>query len=181
MTFHHRSETPRATVIKRVALYGIMFFVLGVAQCSFFANLTFLRAVPDIVLGAVTAVALLDSQGSAAVCGIASGFMIDALGGAGLSLSPLFYFLVALICAEISKKMLPNFFSWVFVLITSGILNSAFTFLYLKLSFENITFSAIYRTILLPEFLSTVIFSLPIFFFVKLFVRISDSKGRFKM
>ncbi|MBQ8141506.1 MAG: hypothetical protein IJ038_07425 [Clostridia bacterium] len=181
MTFHRRNDTPKSAVLKRVAAYGILFFILGVAQCSFFTNLSFLSAVPDIVLGAVAAVALLDTQKTAAICGIASGFMIDALGGSGLSLSPIVYFAIALICSELSKKMLQSFLSWIFVLAAASVLNSLFTYAYISLSFENAAFSAVFKSILLPEALTTAVFSLPIFFIVKLCVRIAEAKNKFKM
>ena len=178
---YNPSAPSRASVTRRIICYCVLFFTLGVAQCSFFANLSFISVVPNIVLGAVVAISLLDSQRCAIVCAIGAGAMIDALGGAGLSLSPLVFMAIAMICSEIAKKMLPSFPSWVILLIPAVMLHAAFTLARLALSFNGFTLSSVLKNILIPEAILTLIISLPIFFLVKLCVRISDAKSKFKI
>lgn len=177
----HRNQAAKAAVIKRIIIYGITFFILGVAQCSFFNELSFLSATPNIILGAVAAVSLIDSQRSAAVCGIAAGFLIDALGGTGISLSPIALLCVALLCSEIAKKILPTFISWVIILIPASLTGSIFTLANIFLLVGKFQLSAVFKTILLPEFILTVIFSVPLFFIIKLCVRLADAKNKFKI
>lgn len=180
--YHHNSPlTSRSSIIRRIVVYSILFFTLGIAQCSFFAGLSFLSVVPDIVMGAVVAIALLDTQKNAIICGIAAGAMIDALGGSGLSLSPIFFLIIAIICSEIAKKILPTFISWAVILIPAVALRSFFTLISLAISFDGIAFSSVFSSILLPEAILTFFLSLPIFFAVKLCVKIADAKNKFKL
>ena len=60
----------RPDVWKRVAVYGLLLLILGAAMCSFFAQLTRLPATPDLILGAVLAIALLDGRKTAAIVGV---------------------------------------------------------------------------------------------------------------
>ena len=176
-----RNQASKAALIKRIIIYGITFFILGVAQCSFFNELSFLSATPNIILGAVAAVSLLDSQRSAAVCGIAAGFMIDALGGTGISISPIALLCVALLCSEIAKKILPTFVSWVILLVPASLVGSVFTMANIFLLVGRFQISSVFKSILLPEFILTVIFSIPLFFIIKLCVRLADAKNKFKI
>ncbi len=181
MNISHKNQSAIVAVTKRIIIYGIMFFILGVAQCSFFNELSFLSAVPNIVLGGVAAIALFDSQRTAVICGIVSGFMIDALGGSGVSLSPVALLCVALLCSEIAKKMLPSIISWVIILLPAALLGSLFTVVNILLSVGKFSFTAVFKTVLLPELILTVIFSIPLFFIVKLCARLADAKSKFKI
>ncbi len=170
----------KLSVIRRVIFYGVLFFLLCVAQTSFFAQLSFLSVVPDLALGGVAAVALLDEERYALVCGIAAGFLTDAIGGAGISLSPLIFMIVAIVCAQISKKMLPHFLSWLVVMLIGAVLGMLGTMLNIVLN-SSVAISAIFGSVLVPELLATYFISLPIFFLVKLCVRFSDAKTKFKI
>ena len=181
MAMGRSNELKRSAILRRILIYAPIFFLLGVAQCSFFTELFFISAVPNIVMGAIVTVALLDSQKTAAVCALASGFMIDALGSSGISLSPIAFFAVALAASEISKKMLPTFLSYLLVLIPSAIINSAFTVIKIFFETKELRFLSILKTILFPEFILTLIFSLPLFFIIRFFARMIDKKSKFKV
>lgn len=181
MNISHRNQSVRGAVIKRIIIYGIMFFILGVAQCSFFNELSFLSAVPNIVLGGVAAIALFDSQRAAVICGISAGAMIDALGGSGISISPVALLCVALLCSEIAKKMLPSLISWILILLPAALVGSLFTVANIIISVKSFGFVAVLKSILLPEFILTIIFSIPLFFIVKLCSRLADAKNKFKI
>ena len=181
MHLRRRNEATRSAIIRRVIVFGIMFFLLGVAQCSFFTELYFISAVPDIVMGAVAAIALFDSQRSAVICSISAGFMIDALGGSGISLSPIAFMIIALVASEISKKILPSFLSWLLILIPSALIKAVFTVLNVFFATGEFMLARIFKSVLLPEFILTVLFSLPIFFIVKLCARLVEVKSKFKV
>lgn len=177
----HRNYTQKRLVWRKIAIYSVLFFLLGAAQCSFFNNLSFINAVPDIVLGAVAAVAMFDTQRTAAVCAIGAGAMIDAMGSSGISLSPAAFLIAALICSEISKKILPRFISLPLLLIPAALVKSAFTFLNIYLMAGAQSFPVILKAILLPEFILTLIFSMPLFFIVGPCARLAQARSRFKV
>jgi cell shape-determining protein MreD len=181
MQLHRRNEASRSAIIRRIIVYGISFFILGIAQCSFFTNLSFISFVPDIVMGAVAAVSLLDSQRSAIICSIAAGAMIDALGGSGLSLSPIAFLVIALIVSEISKKILPSFISWLVILVPSALIKAIFTLFNIYFATGELSLFKTFEAILLPEFILTVLLSLPIYYVMKLCVKIIEQKSKFKV
>ena len=170
----------KLSVIRRVIFYGALFFLLSVAQTSFFAQLSFLSVVPNLALGGVAAVALLDEERCAVVCGIAAGFLADAIGGSGISFSPLVFMIAAIVCAQVSRKMLPHFLSWLVVMLVASVLGALGTALCILLN-SSVAISAVFGSVLLPELLATYFISLPVFFLVKLCVRFSDAKTKFKI
>ena len=181
MTYNRRGESQREAVLRRVIIYGVAVFILCVAQCSFFTRLSFLDVVPDIVMGVVAVIALLDSQKTALICAIASGFLLDAIGGAGISLMPFAFFLVAIVASEISKKMLVSIFTWIIVLSASAFTKAVFSLMYIFLSYEGIVVSTVIKTIIAPEFFLTLLFSLPLFYIMKPLSRLVDAKSKFKI
>ena len=180
MTPRKQNPTQKAANLKRIAVYGSLLFFLGIAQCSFFASLTFLPATPSIMVGAVAAVAMFESERAAAVCGIAAGFLADTLGGSGLSLSPLFYFILALIISAAAKKVLKGFFPWSLLLFLASFLGSAFTLICIRINTDSLGFVYALKAILLPQFILTFIFSLPLFFIFRAAFRLCAKKGKFK-
>ena len=65
-------EGGRQLFIRRALVFSPVIFLLAVAQCSFFAQLKILPAVPDLMIGVIVAIAMLDSQKAAVVCGIST-------------------------------------------------------------------------------------------------------------
>ncbi len=177
----HQKASVKPSSVRRIIFYGVLFFILCVAQISFFSQLSFLSATPNIVLCGVAAVALLDDRKCAVICGIATGSLIDALGGAGISLSPLTFMLVALMCSQIAKKMLPHFLSWLVMLIVASLSACAITAISIILSFGAETLKAVLLSLILPELISTYILSIPIFFIVRFGVRFAAAKATFKI
>lgn len=177
----YRPESGRQTFVRRLLVFAPAIFLLAVTQCSFFSSLYFLPATPDLILGFVVAVAMLDSQHSAAVCGIGAGFVIDAIGTTGISFSPLFYMLCGVFCAILSTKMLPSFLSWVVELSVFTVVKAFFTIFNVYIANSNAPFGRVLLNTVLPEMLCTLIICLPIFFVVKLCMIPIDSKRRLRL
>lgn len=180
-SYSHRSQSNRELFFKRLLVYTPVIFILSVVQCSFFAQLSILPAVPDLILGLIVGIAMLDSQRAAAVCGIGAGFVIDAIGTSGLSLSPLFYLICGAACGAFSKKMFPKFLSWTVCLSVFSLVKALLTIANVLYSFGRYPFLSMVWKILLPEFICTVIVCLPIFFVVKLCMLPIDSKRRLRL
>ena len=181
MNSTYRLEANRQLFIRRSTVFAPVIFLLSVAQCSFFAQLYFLPSVPDLILGFIVAVAMLDSQKSAAVCGIGAGFVIDAIGASGLLFSPIFYMLCGVMCGFLSKKMLPSFLSWLVELAVFSAVRMLFTLANLLYLWSDVPFWTTLKDLLLPEMICTFIVCLPIFFIVKLCMIPIDSKRRLRL
>jgi len=176
-----RPESNHQLLTRRLLVYSPAIFLLAVIQCSFFAQLRFLPAVPDLILGLIVGISMLDSQRAGAVCGIGAGFVIDALGSSGLSLSPLFYLFIGALCGAFSKKMLPGFLSWLVNLFVFSLAKSVLTVLNVLYIANDIPFSEMLTKLLLPEFVTTFIICVPVFFVVKLCMIPIDAKRRLRL
>lgn len=167
--------------LKTILILGITLFLLTVLQCSFFSGLSFIGATPNIVMGAVAAVALFEDERTATVFSVAAGFMLDALGGAGLPLSPLVMLIASIPLILISKKMLKGFFPYILLLPVAALLSAISTCIGLLTAGRIPEYSYLFSEILLPEFLATVVFSMPLYPLFKLLSKLCESKGKFKM
>ena len=73
------SRIVRPELLWRILCYGLLIFVLASAECSFFAVLRFLPATPDLLLGAVVAVSLLDQRRASLVFAMAAGLLLGTV------------------------------------------------------------------------------------------------------
>ncbi len=176
-----RVESKSQLLLRRSLVYIPVIFLIAIIQCAFFSSLKILPAVPDLILGLVVGIAMLDSQKAAVVCGIGAGFVIDAIGSSGLSLSPLFYMLIGALCGALAKKMLPRFLSWVVNLLIFSAAKSILTVLNLLYLPGGFSFYDSLMSTLLPEFVCTFIICLPVYFIVKLCMIPIDQKRQLRL
>ena len=170
----------RPELIKRIIIYGILILLISSAQCSFFANIKICPATPDLIIGIVLAVTLLDSINSAAAVGIAAGFVTDSLGSAGSSsFSALFYLICAVILGSIARKMLPRFLSFLCLLIPALALRAVYTTLCVCLKIHSVPPLSILASLLLPEMIVTAVLCIPLYPIIKLCVIPVKSRSRF--
>lgn len=169
-------------LLRRIIIYTVFFFLLGVAQCSFFSRLKPFGAVPDIVLGGICAVVMLDNKRSAAVCALAAGYFIDALGAVPPSFSSLFYLACVAVLGYVSDKMMPRFVSFAALMIPAVLLRAVYTYINLWISTgSSPSFGTALTVVMLPELLSTFVICLPIYFLVRLCMLPIGAKGHFEL
>lgn len=173
-------EAVRGARVKRVLIFGTLALLLAVAQCSFFSALHICPATPDLLLGLLLAVLLLDSPYSAAVLAIGAGFVGDALGTSGFFLSPIFYFAVVLILYLPASKMLPAFPSFILLLVPALALRALYTVLCFALASGSMPALPYLGGVLLREAVTTALLVLPTYPIVKLCMRPLHARGRFR-
>ena len=155
-----------ADILKRVVAYGLLLLILASAQCAFFARLEFLPAAPNLILCTVVAVALTDSIRASAAVGIAGGILLDSIGGVGISLSPLLFFLAAWLVGSLAAKMMQNTASYALLLLPTTVLFGGVRLVELLIAGEPV-FAAL-RLCVVPELLCTFVLGLPLYGIVKL-------------
>lgn len=168
MARRSRARRPRPEVLRRILVYGALLLILAAWQCSFFARLRFLPATPDLILCAVLAILLLDSPQAAAIAAVFGGFVIDALGGVGISWSPLLYLLTVASLSAWSAKMMKNLGAWLMLIVPSLLIRAAYDALRLWLSVDSTSWQYALRQLLLPKALTTLLLSVPIYGLVRL-------------
>ena len=149
MQGNFREALLKPLLFKRIAIYSVLTLLLGSAQCSFFPLLKICPSTPDLIMGLILAVMLIDSERSAAVLAICAGFFIDAIGGGALALSPIIYLLFVLFAGSFSRKMLTSFASYAILMMP-------------MLSFGSVA------GVIFPELLCTALLCLPLYAIVKI-------------
>lgn len=164
----NQNDILRPEIIKRVLIWGILLLVLAAAKCSFFSNLHICPATPDLLVGAVAAITLLDSKKSAAIFAVAAGIVSDALGGAGISLSPVVYLLIAALVAVLGEKMLPAFPSYAVLLIPAILARELIGMAEIFVLYRSLPTLEVILGTFLPEAICTFIFCLGLYPLIKL-------------
>ena len=179
MTLNQKKSVSLSEVLKRVLLYSILFLLLISAQSAFFANLHICPATPDLLLGAVVAIILIDSKKTGAIAAICAGVLTDAIGGSGYSLAPVCFLLLAGVVSVFSEKMLPVFSSYLILLIPAVIMKAAYTCLCIYASYGSLPLAYTAKNILLPEAICTFVLCLAVYPLAKLFMRPLGMRNRF--
>ena len=154
--------------IKRVVIYGIITLVLASAQCAFFPLLNICPRTPDLIMGMLLAITLLDGEKSAAVCAVASGFFIDALGSSFLALSPVIYLVFVAFISVFTKKVLKSLASYLLLLMPMLVYRAAATYLCILITEGGLPAPWVFTQILLPEAIATGLLCIPVYFILKL-------------
>ena len=172
-------ENTRSMRLKRILIFGVLCLLLATAQCSFFASLHICPATPDLLLGLVLTVLLLDSPYTATAVAIGAGFLCDALGASGFFLSPLFYLAVVLVLSLPASKMLSAFPSYLLLVFPALVLRALYTLLCIALVPGPLPEMSRIGGTLLWEALTTLLVILPLYPIVKLCMRPLRVRSRF--
>lgn len=167
------------TLTKRVIIYGILTLVLCTAQCSFFSILKPFGATPDLILGMLVGIILLDSPSAAAVCALVGGYVIDAIGAVPPAFSPIYYLTCVAVLAILSVKMLPRFLSYGLLCASALVCRAAFTFINICISNASLPSVRYVVGVLISEAISTFVFCLPIYFIMKLCAHLIGARQKF--
>ena len=163
-----REALLKPLLFKRIAIYSALTLLLGSAQCSFFPLLKICPATPDLIMGFILAVMLIDSEKSAAVLALCAGFFIDAIGAGALSLSPVIYLLFVFFVAGFSHKMLTSFASYSILMLPMLAYRAAATAIcMLIVSDKTMSFGAVW-SVIFPELLCTAVLCLPLYAIVRI-------------
>lgn len=166
-------------LFRRALIYGLAIFLLGVLQCAFFSRLKLFGATPDLMLGAVCAIALLDSKYAAAVCAVGAGYFIDAIGATTPSFSAVFYLVVVVTVATLAEKLINKLPSFMLLLLPAIALRAVYTFLCVCLTYGKLAPLSCLWTLILPEAICTLICCIPVFYLIKLCTIPISSRSKF--
>ena len=174
-----RDQLLRPELVKRIVIYSILTLLLGCAQCSFFPMLSVCPATPDLIMGMLLAVCLIDSEKSAAPLAIGAGFFLDAIGGGAIAYLPVFYLIYVLFINFFSHKMLAGFASYAILLLPTLVFRAASTVVLIAITDGAMPTMARAFEVVLPELLCTALFCLPLYAIVKLCTAPMQTHGKF--
>lgn len=150
----------RSSVIFKTVKYSVIFFLIILIETVTLPFIFVGAVLPDLVLGAVIACALGEDEKVAGVCGIAAGFVLDALGTFGVSLSPLFYglagYLAGVMIRFFMRRNLPSFMIY---MLFAAAARSVFTVISAILNLYTVDVNILIAKTVIPEFFLTVLVS----------------------
>ncbi len=146
------------SIIKGLVI-GALIVVFAMLQTTVFSKLRPFGATPDLMLPLVIAVGISDGERWGGVSGLAAAFLIDCLGSAGVTLLPLLYVPCGFAAGVLGTYYLrDSFIIRAIFSVVSGVLRAALTAIYLAVVFKSPDASLAFRTVIAPEFVSTLVF-----------------------
>ncbi len=157
--------------------YALTVFSLAVLQATLGERVGFFGCTPAISLTLTAAAGFFDGEERGMLVGISSGFLVDALGGTGVSVLPLAYTLVGWFVAVMSRRMghdradsqLGRFLHYLIWLCVTVGLGMVITALCLLLTAGRVNIISATLQILLPEALGSLVWGIAVGFVYLLF------------
>ncbi len=160
-------------MLQKAMIYGGAIAVLAILQTAFFSRFPLFGATPDLMLAAVLAIAMFEGERAGCVAGIFAGFFIEAIGGVGLSVLPVFYLIAgavsALLCIRAFSRG-PITFA-VFSLFAYA-LRALVTLIYISFIWGDYSILDAILHVLVPEYFSSLIFAFFPFIVIRLLAKI---------
>lgn len=154
------TNAARARLIAyKCILYGVGLLFIGILQVSFFSTVNVFSATPDLLLGAICALAMLEGREVCGICGIISGVVYCSLGGFSYPIYILFSFLCGYVLPSVSSRVLGRGYVSYLAL---AVITFAFKAIYTLLEAFITSYSASPIHILIgfavPEYISSLVF-----------------------
>ena len=168
----HEFRTQDGADYRRKLRLALRIFVLALLQVTIISRLRLFSTVPDLLLSYLLVASVVGDNPrrwrSISVSGMVLGFLSDILGGIGLGLLGLYYFLVGAFCPNFIRRTGGGFWEELLLVYTwfipFGLLRGGITLIYSAVA-EFSSFSVwicLYRVVL-PELLATAVLLFPVF------------------
>lgn len=146
---------------------GLLCF-FAVLQTAFFSRFGLFDSTPDLMFAGVITISMFEGEKGGGIAGIAAGFLIESIGGVGLSLLPLPYMLCGYICGLCFNYIYNrNFATWALFILISFIFREVFTLMYISIIRPSTSFFYAFRSVLLPEYFSSVLAAPLLYFLIR--------------
>ena len=160
----------------RLVIFGVSLAVLlllgAVIQTSVFGKLTYIGAIPDLMLCIVLCISYFSGRHHGAITGLAAGALIETMASSGVVLLPFFYMIFGYMAGYYARAVQPKrFIPYLFYLMFALFLRAGLTILYTCLLYQNIHLVQILVHAVLPEALATAIAGVCLYLPLKLFCR----------
>ena len=160
----------------RLVIFSVSLALLllagAIIQTSLFGKLTYVGAVPDIMLCIVTCIAYFNGRHYGAITGLVAGALIETIASSGIVLLPFFYMIFGYMAGHYARAVQPKrFIPYLFYLMFALFLRAGLTILYACLIYQNIHLLQILVRAVLPELLATAIAGICLYLPLMLFCR----------
>lgn len=151
---------------------GGLLILFALLQTTLFSRFRPFGATPDLILPLVVAVAMSEREKFGGIFGLVAAFVIESLGGGAVSVLPLLYMPVGYLVGALSVFYFrDSLVVRILYTVITSLLRSMFTIFTLLATVGGITFISLMGKAVLPELLSTLVFSAFPHLLVKLCLR----------
>ncbi len=159
-----------------ILFFSLMLVFAAVLQC---ADIVLFGVVPDMCFALVCAIGFVLGEKYGAIFGLVGGILVWALGSGGVSLSPMLYAICGYICGALPKVILRrNFLSYLVYTAMMGAIHLLFTFVYFIMLSSSYEIWGAFGRLIIPEFISCVIFMIVAYGAVKLIYTLFKEKKK---
>lgn len=142
---------------------GALILLCALLQTTLFARFRPFGAIPDLMLSAIIALAVLEGEKWGALLGLFAAFVIESMGGGDLSLLPLLYVPVGYFVPIVTELYFTDSAPVRFMYSAAAGVGRAFlTMMYLALTVTDFNLLTLTVGVILPEYASTLLMSIPV-------------------
>ena len=155
---------------RRCFIYGLTLLALSLIQTTALHLFPIMGTIPDLCLLFVLGTAMFDGAENGGAVGIAAGFLENALGGVGISMLPLIFFIIGYGTGLLAKKALARTFpSYMIFSLVFCSLRPAITLAAIGLNARASGFdlTAITEGTLVPEFFANLAAAPPMYLLIR--------------
>jgi hypothetical protein len=140
-----------------------LLLLCSLLQTTLFARFRPFGAIPDLMLTAVIAIAMLEGEKWGAIAGLFAAFLIESMGGGDLNLLPLLYMPAGYFAPIVTELYFTDSAPVRFMYSAAAGLGRAFlTLMYLALTTADFRLGLFTMRILLPEYAATLLLAIPV-------------------
>ena len=164
---------------RRIFIYGLILLALALTQTTVLHRFPILGTIPDLCLLFVLGTAMFDGAENGGAVGIAAGFLENALGGVGISLLPLLFFVIGYGTGLLAGKALARTFpSYMIFALVFCFLRPAITLADIGLNAHASGFglNEITEGTLVPEFFANLVAAPPMYLLIRKTNRLIQKK-----
>lgn len=145
-----REARNRSEIRRYVLTSAALLLLTVVLQTTVLARWRWFGIVPDLTFAVVVCLAYFCGAETGAICGIAGGFLIEALGGHGLAILPLVYLFLGYVIGFFAKRQPQGLRSYALIGAVTLPIHAAVTVFYTLVTYHKLT-GYTFTHILLPE------------------------------
>ena len=144
--------------------FAVLTVIAVILQCS---DIRIFDRISDFTFALVCAIGFVAKERYGAIFGLIGGVLIMALGGAGISLAPIYFTFCAYLSGALPNIILRrNFFSYLVFCAIMGGIHTLFSLIYYVMLSESSEIWSVIGKMIIPDFITTVICMIPAYFAV---------------
>ncbi len=166
--FYTQARGARGRTAIRVIVIALVAILFASLQVTLFAEILFFGKSPDLILIFVLCISYFLGRYAGAITGIGAGFLIEAMGGMGITLLPLFYLFLGYLVGYFSRTVNPKIFTtYLIYLAVTLVYHAAITLTNVVMTYQSFHLGRVLLYLLLPEAASTALFGMLLYYPIK--------------